>query len=216
MTRPPAGRSRGAWPGLLDWFRRRLSPGEGLGQRYRERQVPALTAWPQYFHRCLGGLSLVLLVLQLLSGLALLLYYRPEPDQALASLMHLESRVWGGWALRRLHAVAGNLLLLTVSLHMLKVLWRGAYKEPREFYWLSGLTLWLGSLLMLVSGGLLPGTRAAWQGLAALCHSLGLAAPSLESLGLVYALHLGLPWLMLLALWVHLAMVRRLGLAEPL
>jgi quinol-cytochrome oxidoreductase complex cytochrome b subunit len=184
--------------------------------RYQGRQVPALTVWPQYFHRCLGGLSLLLLAMQLVSGLVLLMHYRPEPAQALASLMHLESQVWGGWALRRLHAVSGNLLLLTVSLHMLKVLWRGAYKDPRELHWLSGVLLWLGSLAMLVSGGLLPGTQAAWQGLAVLCRGLGLAPPSLEGLGLVYALHLGLPWLLLLALWGHLAMVRRLGLAEPL
>ncbi len=212
MTRGPARPGRG----LTAWLERRLNPGEGLGRRYRQRQVPALTSWPQYFHRCLGGLSLLLLVVQLVSGLVLLVHYRPEPSQALASLMQMESRVWGGWALRRLHAVAGNLLLLTVSLHMLKVLWRGAYKDPRELYWLSGVALWLACLVMLVSGGLLPGTQAAWQGLAILCQDLGLPAPGLEGLGLVYALHLGLPWVMLLALWAHLAMVRRLGLAEPL
>lgn len=140
------------------------------------------------------------MAIQLITGLALLVYYRPEPAQALARLMRLEAQVWDGWLLGRVQAVAGNLLLFTVSLHMLKVLWRDAYKDPRELYWLSGVVLWPVCLVMLISGGLLPGTQTAWQYLAALCQGLGLSAPELSSLGLAYALHLGLPCLMLLAL----------------
>lgn len=216
MTSPPAGPGGRGRVHPRAWLERRLGLGEGFRQRYLERQVPALRGWPQYFHRCLGGLSLLLLVTQLLTGLFLLLHYRPDPGQALVSLMGMEARVWGGWALRRAHAVGGNLLPWLVSLHMLKVLWRGAHRDPRELNWLSGVALWLACLAMLVSGGLLPATQAAWQGLSALCLLLGLEPPGLESLGLAFGLHLGLPWLMLLALWAHLAMVRRLGLAEPL
>jgi len=216
VTSKPTGAKWLDWEALLAWLERRLGLNQAWRQRYLERQVPAIGQWPRLFHRCLGGLSLLLLLVQLISGLALLIHYRPEPGQALASLMQMEAQTWGGWGLRRAHAVGGNLLLILVSLHMLKVLWRGAYKDPRELHWLSGFALWLGSLAMLVSGGLLPGTQAAWQGLAALCRGLGLAPPGLEALGLAYALHLGLPWLMLLALWTHLAMVRRLGVAEPL
>lgn len=216
MTRPGAGPGSRGRPDPWVWLERRLGLGEAFRQRYLERQVPALKGWPQYFHRCLGGLSLLLLVVQLLTGLFLLFHYRPEPGQALASLMRMEAQVWGGWALRRAHAVGGNLLPWLVSLHMLKVLWRGAFHDPRELNWLSGALLWLASLAMLVTGGLLPATQGAWRGLATLCQALGLDPPGLEGLGLAHGLHLGLPWLILLALWAHLAMVRRLGLAEPL
>ena len=216
MTRPPQGPGDKPRQGLRTWLESRLGWSEGFRRRYLERQVPAIVGWPQYFHRCLGGLCLLLLMMQLVSGLFLLLHYRPEPGQALASLMRMESQVWGGWALRRAHAVGGNLLLWGVSLHMLRVLWRGAYKDPRELHWLSGVVLWLVSLVMLFSGGLLPGTQAAWQALAGLCQALGMAPPGAQNLGLAYGLHLGLPWLMLLALWAHLAMVRCSGVAEPL
>lgn len=209
MSRP-RGMARPPWPlGLL------VSPS--TWRRWRERQVPAVIGWHQLFYRCLGGVSLVLLALQLASGLMLLAHYQPQTAQALAGLAQMEAEHWWGWPLRRMHAVGGNLLVLFVSLHMFRVWWRGAFRQPRRFYWLSGYGLWLACLAMLLSGSLLPATQGAWRGWGRLLALWGLGAPDPgQALGGLYALHLGLPWLMLVALVAHLAMIRRLGLAEPL
>lgn len=193
------------------WLDQRLGLGAWLA-RETARQIPAVTAWPQLFWRCLGGLSLLLFLAQALTGLALLPWYRPSPGEALTSLASLEQALPAGWLVRRLHAAGGHLMLILVGLHWLRVLWRGAYANPRELHWLSGFVLFVCTLVMLVSGGILPYSRAGLD-LAAAILGPGSGPPALAW---ALALHLGLPVIMPLLLWAHLALVRKTGVSGPL
>ncbi len=164
----------------------------------RRRLFPAPTRPLHYLRGCLGGLALVVFAAQVLSGLALLACYQPWSQGPGPGILGLESEGVMGWMLRRLHAVGAELLLLLVFLHLLRVLWTGAFHPPREWNWLSGLALAGLAFLGALSGNALAGAG-------------GQASPVW-----LVALHLGLPGAMVLVMRLHFRMVRRTGVAGPL
>ena len=111
---------------------------------------------------CLGGLAFTSFLLLGLSGVLLLFYYRPEPDQAYASILFLESNVAGGLYIRSIHNLASDLFLILLFLHCLRVLLTGAYRSPLEFNWVIGFCLLLLSIFAAYTGGLLPMDQAAY------------------------------------------------------
>lgn len=121
---------------------------------------------------CLGGLSLTALLVLLLSGLLLLVYYQPTPDTAFSSILYLESRVFGGRYIRSLHRLSSHVFLILIILHTLRVLLTGAYRKPRELNWLVGFGLLCLCLFEAYTGYLLPrdqlGFWAAKTGLSLL------------------------------------------------
>lgn len=104
----------------------------------------------------LGGLSILLLVLLIGTGVLLMFSYTPAPNVAYASIVRLETEVWFGQLVRNIHHWSGNLLIVVAFLHMLRVFYTGAFREPRQFNWILGLGM-LG-LVMAASftGYLLP------------------------------------------------------------
>src|SRR3972149_8467939 len=103
---------------------------------------------------CLGGLSLILFIIQVITGAFLLMFYVPHVDQAFSSIESIDSGVRFGWFVRRVHLVASSLMVATVTLHMIKVWLTGAYKPPRAPHWGSGFLLLLLTLAMCFSGDL--------------------------------------------------------------
>jgi ubiquinol-cytochrome c reductase cytochrome b subunit len=212
---------------LKDWLRTR----DALRPELWTREVPATTSWQQYFYRCFGGLALLMFCLQVITGLLLLVFYQPTVESAWASLVHLDNQVAGGWALRRLHAVGGNMLVFFALMHLVRVLWVSAYKAPRELHWLSGMMLLCCALVTAASGQVLAWNQAGvelarlltgvWQGVPWLGDALvswarGGALVGEATLGRFFALHLALPVLMMLFLRAHWAMIRRTGVSRPL
>ncbi|KMY67311.1 hypothetical protein AAU61_10680 [Desulfocarbo indianensis] len=213
--------------GLGDW----LVAREGLRPPLWRREVPAIAAWQEYFYKCFGGLAFLMFALQALSGLLLLVFYQPSAEGAWQGLMYLDNQAPGGWALRRLHAVGGNLLVLFALLHMLRVLWTSAYKAFRELHWLSGVLLLFCALASAASGQVLAWNQAGvelarqltgvWRGLPLVGGDIllwlrGGAEVGEATLSRFFALHLAAPALMLVFLRAHWAMIRRNGVAGPL
>jgi quinol-cytochrome oxidoreductase complex cytochrome b subunit len=222
---------------MIDWKEAVARLGDWLSQRGAlrpplwRRQVPAVTRWQEYFYRCFGGLALLMFVLQVVTGLLMLMFYHPTTDGAWSSLVHLDNQVAGGWVLRRLHAVGGNLLVFFALSHMVRVLWTSAYKAPRELNWMSGLALLACTLATAASGQVLAWNQAGvelarlltglWQGVPWIGGALvSLARGGQEvggaTLGRFFAMHLSLPVVMVLFLKLHWAMIRRIGAARPL
>ena len=102
-----------------------------------------------------GGITLFLFVLQVLSGVLLLLYYRPGAD-AYESVRQITFQMQFGWLIRSAHAWAANLLLFCIFVHMFSVFFMKAYRSPREFGWFSGMGLLMLAVLFGFSGYLLP------------------------------------------------------------
>ncbi len=218
-----------AWRGRAAGLGARLAGWLGPERSGQVRLVPAARGWAGGPHRCLGGMALVLLACQVLTGAFLLAGYRPTVEGALLSAAGDPA----GWrfALRGLHATGANLLVALVLLHTLRVLAAGAYASPRRLNWLSGCFLLLAAVTMDLSGRVLVWDQQGYW-LAVALTSLAGHLPLLggwlpawlrggqevgqATLSRFVALHLTLPLAMIPALWFHFLMVRRRGVAPPL
>ena len=120
----------------------------------------------------LGGLTLVSFVVLLVTGIYLAQFYNPVPEAANQSVRDIMSDVWLGAFARGVHYWAAQAMLVLVMLHLLRVIFHGSYKRPREGNYLVGVTMFA-----LVIGALFTGTTLKWdqEGFEALAHNTKLA-----------------------------------------
>jgi len=180
----------------------------------------------------LGGITLFLFVVQVVTGILLLMYYRPGADSAYESVRFIVSEVAFGWLIRALHSWSANLMIFFAFLHMFTVYFTRAYRRPRELTWLSGIGLLALALGFGFSGYLLP-----WNELAFFATRVGTgmagAIPIIgddllvimrggeevtgATIGRFFGLHVAiLPALFTVLLAAHLIFVQRQGMSEPL
>jgi cytochrome b6 len=145
------------------WFQARF--GTGTLAWLRHKQVPRHhhTLW--YY---LGGMTLFLFMVQVITGILLLLYYRPSPNEAFESVQFIMTKVRFGWLVRGIHAWCANLLIFTAMLHMFSTFLLKAYRKPRELTWMTGCVLFFLFLGFGFSGYLLP-----WNTLAFFATKVG-------------------------------------------
>ncbi len=105
---------------------------------------------------CLGGFSFLAFIVLTVTGVLLLFYYQPG-DRAFASLTEIDSAVSYGGFIRSLHFWAGQMMVISVFLHMVRVVWSRAYRPPKELNWVTGVALFLLSVVLDYSGYLLRG-----------------------------------------------------------
>jgi len=122
----------------------------------------------------LGGISVLAATLTILTGLFLTFYYRPTPEEAHASVVLIEDVVAFGSLIRALHYWAAQLFVLTVTLHMARVVFTGAYARPRRLNWLIGLSLLVLVLLWDFSGYVLRWDEGAHWALLVGTNLIGL------------------------------------------
>ncbi|NIM49476.1 MAG: DUF4405 domain-containing protein, partial [Gemmatimonadales bacterium] len=166
----PENRSAEVAPGLLGrvWrsiFRGPIRPRSDRDRKwivfnnfvlhFRPVRVPAKTL--SYTHTFgLGGMSLVLVLLLISTGVLMMFGYEPSPEGAYASVLGLERDVLFGRLVRSVHHWSANFLIAVVVLHLLRVYFTGAYHPPRQFNWVLGLGLLLCVLASNFTGYLLP------------------------------------------------------------
>ena len=105
---------------------------------------------------CLGGLSFLAFIVLTITGVLLLFYYQPG-DRAFASLSELDSALSYGGLVRSLHFWAGQMMVASVFLHMVRVVWSRAYRPLRELNWITGVALFGLTVMLDYSGYLLRG-----------------------------------------------------------
>src|ERR1700751_2384533 len=194
----------------------------------REKTGPIhkLSYW--YF---LGGITLFLFVIQVCTGILLLLYYRPSANEAFESVQYIMTRVRFGWLIRSIHSWAANLMILTAFAHMFSVLFLRAYRKPRELTWVSGMILLFLVLGFGFSGYLLPwntlaffatkvGTEITGQvplvGRAIMVFLRGGEDVTGATVTRFFGFHVALlPGLATLLIALHLALVQRFGISVP-
>ena len=118
-----------------------------------------------------GGICLFLFLVQVLTGVLLMIYYRPGPE-AFDSVREITYQIRFGWLIRSVHAWSANLMIFAVFVHMFSVFFMKAYRQPREFGWWSGLGLLGLCMVFGFSGYLLP-----MDELAFFATRVGLAIP---------------------------------------
>jgi cytochrome b6 len=126
---------------------------DGIVDFMEHKKVPQHRYSHWYFF---GGMTLFLFGVQVLTGILLLLYYRPSPNEAYESVEYIMTQVRFGWLIRSIHSWSANLMILTASVHMFSVFFLKAYRKPRELTWLSGMLLLFLLLGFGFSGYLLP------------------------------------------------------------
>lgn len=179
----------------------------------------------------LGGMTLFFLVVQVLTGVLLTLYYRPSAENAYQSVLYIMSEVRFGWMIRSVHAWSANLMIVSCILHMLRVFFQGAYRKPRELTWTLGVFLLLLTLGFGFTGYLLPwDQRAFWAttvgteiagavpGIGDLTLRFLRAGETVSGMTLArfYSIHtLVLPLGIALLVMAHLGLLHQQGLAAP-
>lgn len=225
-------RNRTKWVPLTtragDWFNERYQIKEMM-EKILKKPVPL---WATRWWYCLGGLTAFLFVIQGITGVMLAFYYQPTPDQAYASIQFIESEVRFGASVRMIHHWSANGMIIMVFAHMLRVFIMGAFRKPRELNWVSGVVLFLTTLLFGFTGYLLPWDQRAYWATTVGSEIAG-GIPSIGNLILIflrvgwdissttlsrfYALHiLVAPVVIIVMMLLHFMMVRRQGVQEPL
>ncbi|MBT5258973.1 MAG: cytochrome bc complex cytochrome b subunit [Nitrospina sp.] len=140
-----------------------------LGLDTLEYEIPKHSNSIKY---SLGGMTITSFGVLVLSGILLAQFFNPTPERANSSVHFLMDQVYLGWFLRGIHFWAGEILTITIILHMIRVFYTASYKNPREINWLIGVVL-LGFMITLM----FTGTVLKWdqEGYEALDHFLWVA-----------------------------------------
>lgn len=179
-----------------------------------------------------GGISLFLFVVQVTTGILLLLYYRPGADSAYESVKFIVSEVSFGWLVRSIHSWSANLMILAAFVHMFSVFFTHAFRKPRELTWISGVILLGLGLAFGFSGYLLPWNELSFfatrvgTGMAGAIPVIGEFLMKImrggeevtgTTIGRFFGLHVAvLPGVFTVVLALHLFFIQRQGMSEPL
>ena len=143
---------------LTNWLDQRLALGPVMAVA-REKEVPLHRHSIWYYF---GGMTLFLFTVQVVTGILLLLYYRPSAENAFESVQFIITEVKFGWLIRSIHSWSANLMIATLFIHMFSVFFLRAYYPPREITWVSGAFLLFIVICFGFSGYLLPWNKLAF------------------------------------------------------
>jgi len=143
---------------IKSWLDERLSIST-LVSFAQKKEVPVYRHSIWYYF---GGMTLFLFVVQVVTGILLLLYYRPSSENAFESVQFIITEVKFGWLIRSVHSWSANLMIATLFIHMFSVFFLRAYYPPREITWVSGAVLLFIVICFGFSGYLLPWNKLAF------------------------------------------------------
>ncbi len=213
---------------IINWLNSRLGL-EHLQEMAAKKKVPLHRASLWYY---VGGIAMVLMLIQFVTGGLLMIYYIPEISSAHSSILFINSQIDFGWFFRSMHSWGANILIFVVFLHMFSAYFMKAYRGSREITWLTGFALLILCLAFGFTGYLLP-----WDEIAFFATKIGLditeqvpfigmfMAEILRggeevgqgTLSRFFVIHVFvLPILLLMLLGTHLFMVQLHGMSEPL
>src|SRR5450755_148153 len=132
-----------------------------------------------------GSLALVVLVMQILTGIFLTMSYKPDATKAFESVEYIMRDVAGGWFIRYAHSTGASAFFIVVYLHMFRALLYGSYRKPRELLWIVGCFIYLALMAEAFFGYLLPwGQMSYWgaQVIVNLFSAIPLIGPDLALL----------------------------------
>ena len=110
----------------------------------------------------LGGVTMFFFIVQVITGVLLLMYYQPGEATSYESIRFLTTKVPFGWLIRSIHSWSAHLMIISLCLHMFSTMMLKAYRPPREITWVSGYLLFLLTLGFGFSGYLLPWNKLAY------------------------------------------------------
>src|SRR5579863_10089168 len=213
--------------GFMGWLNKRLPVDEFVKTQLIGYYAPKnFNIW--YFF---GSLALLVLVMQLVTGIFLTMFYKPGEATSFDSVEFIMREVNHGWLIRYLHSTGASAFFIVVYLHMFRALLYGSYKAPRELLWLLGMAVYLALMAEAFMGYVLPwGNMSFWgaQVIVNLFGTIPAIGPGLvewirgdygiadATLNRFFSLHVAaIPLVLLLLVALHLVALRESGSNNP-
>lgn len=212
---------------VLGWIDQRFPLTKVWNEHLAEYYAPKNFNFWYFF----GSLALLVLVNQILTGIWLTMFYKPDDELAFASVEYIMRDVEWGWLLRYLHSTGASAFFIVVYLHMFRGLLYGSYKKPRELIWLFGALIYLLLMAEAFMGYLLPWGQMSYWGAQVIISLFGAIPWVGEDLALwirgdyvvsdatlnrFFALHvIALPLALVLLVFLHIVALHRVGSNNP-
>jgi ubiquinol-cytochrome c reductase cytochrome b subunit len=178
-----------------------------------------------------GSLALVVLVIQILSGIFLTMNYKPSAAEAFGSVEYIMRDVEWGWLIRYIHSTGASAFFIVVYLHMFRALLYGSYQKPRELLWIFGMLIYFALMAEAFMGYLLPWGNMSYWGAQVIVSLFG-AIPGIGdsltewirgdfyisdvTLNRFFALHvIAIPFALVFLVIAHLMALHEVGSNNP-
>jgi ubiquinol-cytochrome c reductase cytochrome b subunit len=214
-------------PGLWSWINRRLPVETFMSSQLLEYYAQKNFNFWYFF----GSLALLVLVIQLLSGIFLAMFFKVGAASSFDSVEFIMREVNYGWLLRYLHSTGASAFFLVIYLHMYRGLMYGSYKAPRELLWLFGMAIYLSLMAEAFMGYVLPwGNMSFWAAtvIINLFGAVPVVGPTLvewirgdygvadATLNRFFSLHVAaLPMVLLVLVGLHVVALHETGSNNP-
>jgi len=212
---------------LMEWVDERFPATKVWEEHVSKYYTPKNFNFWYYF----GSLLMLVMVLQIVTGILLTMHYKPDADLAFASVEYIMRDVPAGWFIRYLHSVGASMLFLAIYLHMFRAMLYGSYKGPRELIWILGMILYIAMMAEAFFGYLLPwGNMSYWgaQVIISLFGAIPVVGEGLAewirgdfvisdaTLNRFFAFHvILLPLLLALLVYLHIVALHKTGSNNP-
>ncbi len=145
---------------LLNWVDNRFPASKLYKEHLSEYYAPKNFNFWYFF----GSLAMLVLVIQIVTGIFLVMHYKPEASMAFASVEYIMRDVPWGWLIRYMHSTGASAFFVVVYMHMFRGLIYGSYRQPRELVWIFGCTIFLCLMAEAFMGYLLPWGQMSYWG----------------------------------------------------
>ncbi len=213
--------------GVQGWIDARFPMTKTWNEHLAEYYAPKNFNFWYYF----GSLAMLVLVIQIVSGIWLTMYYKPTAAEAFSSVEFIMRDVNWGWLMRYMHTTGASAFFIVVYLHMFRGLMYGSYQKPRELLWIIGMLIYLVLMAEAFMGYVLPWGQMSFWGAQVIISLFG-AIPvigeplvvwiqgdfmiSEATLGRLFALHVvALPLVLVALVFVHIVALHHVGSNNP-
>ena len=211
-------------------------------QNWIDQRFPLTKVWNEHlaeyytprnfnFWYFFGSLAMLMLGMQLVTGIFLTMHYKPDSAYAFASVEYIMRDVEWGWLIRYLHSAGASAFFIVIYLHMYRALLYGSYKGPRELIWILGMVLYVALMAEAFFGYVLPwGQMSFWgaQVIISLFGSVPVIGPDLlvwllgdyavgdAALNRFFSLHvIALPLILVVLVFLHIVALHAVGSNNP-
>ena len=209
------------------WIDQRFPLSKVINEHLAEYYTPRNFNFWYFF----GGLAVVMLIMQLVTGIFLTMHYKPDAEYAFASVEYIMRDVEWGWFIRYMHSTGASAFFVIIYLHMMRALLYGSYKGPRELIWILGMVLYILLLAEAFMGYVLPwGQMSFWgaQVIISLFGSVPIVGPDLlvwilgdyavgdATLNRFFSLHVVvIPLILVVLVFLHIVALHHVGSNNP-
>ena len=211
---------------LLEWVDYRFPLSKVVREHLTEYYAPKNFNWMYFF----GSLAILVMVLQLVTGIWLAMFYKPDAALAFASVEYIMRDVEWGWLIRYLHSTGASAFFVVIYLHMFRGLIYGSYRKPRELLWVLGMVIYIVMMATAFMGYLLPWGQMSYWGAQVIVNLFGTVPIVGEGLSVFirgdyvisdatlnrfFALHFLLPFVLVALVFLHIVALHQVGSNNP-